>query len=76
MGNTTILLGILVIVIIVLIALMSNRRFSRPSRRSKEGYYLQNNPYSFMYTKDNNNTYHMYRYNGQVPRFAYSDYFI
>jgi cell division protein FtsL len=43
------------------------------SMKSKENYQTQRNMYSFMYTKDDNGTYT--RYNGEVPRFAYSDFF-
>lgn len=41
--------------------------------KQKEGYQPQNNLYSFMYTKDNNEL--SYRYNGEVPRFSYSDFY-
>lgn len=43
------------------------------SFKHKEGYQPQNNLYSFMYTEDNNGM--SYRYNGETPRFAYSDFF-
>ena len=43
------------------------------SMKRKEGYQPQRNMYSFMYTKDDNGM--SYRYNGEVPRFAYSDFF-
>lgn len=41
--------------------------------KHKEGYQPQNNLYSFIYTKDNNEL--SYRYNGEVPRFSYSDFY-
>lgn len=59
-----IILLISVVAIITIIVILSKR---------KEGYQPQNNLYSFMYTKDNNEL--SYRYNGEVPRFTYSNFY-
>lgn len=60
-------------IIILLISVISIITTIVIISRHKEGYQPQNNLYSFMYTKDNNEL--SYRYNGQTPRFAYSNFY-